>query len=214
MRIRYEGLEYEVHAIHESPDGLAYFIEVPDYGFWFVNDRNIKVIDVSVPCDWTAETYPSYLNGFTIIGPPCMTKSIEAFESCVEYDHDYIESYNGSKEYDYTCIEALREFARNEEKRKLQTFFSECFPEDWPQRGLEWSEIVEKYCHNVPSKGYLSSMLDALKHFCVEYYYRDEREIEEKLLLEYGCFYWPSEEGRFVKPWLDQLVRMFEENIR
>jgi len=199
MRIRYDGLEFEVHAIHDSPGGISYFIDHPDYGFQLVSDRNIKVIDDFMPSDWTTEVYPNYLDGFTITGPPCMTKSIESFEGCVEHYYVY--------------IEALQEFARNEEKRKLQTFFSECFPEDWPQRGLEWSEIVEKYCHNVPSKGYLSSMLDALKHFCVEYYYRDEREIEEKLLLEYGCFYWPSEEGRFVKPWLDQLVRMFEENF-
>ena len=199
MRILYDNMEFEVHAIQESAEGLNYFVEYPDFGFYFVHDRNIKIIDDSMPKDWTSEVYPDYL-GFTIIGPPCMTKDIKSFEGSIEHVHAH--------------IEALQEFARKEERRKLQEFFGGCFPENWRQNARKWSDVVEKYFCDAPSRGHLASVLDALNHFSADCINRDEREIEEELLLEYHCFYWPSEEDRFVKPWLDLLIHMFEMEIK
>ena len=194
MRIKHNGLEYEVHAILVDPSGLSYFIEDQDYGFTFVGDRNIIFIDNSMPGEWSINAFHDYLSGMYIIGPPCITESIESFEGCVEHF--------------YASLEQLKIFAKREETRKLEDFFSHCFPENWSQRGLDWRMIVEEYFKQASSKGYLASVTGALKHYYNACERHDDRDIEEELLLKYGCFYWPSEEGHFVKPWLAQLIQM------
>jgi len=106
------------------------------------------------------------------------------------------------------------------EEQKMRTFLSECFPENWKEQHSTWQDAVKDYMRSrSPSNGFLWSVSDLLAHYYSVNRNNDDRTIEEELLLNYGCNYWPSEESKFVKPWILQLIDMLgkidaEEFIR
>jgi len=93
------------------------------------------------------------------------------------------------------------------EEQKTRTFLSACFPEDWKERHPTWQAAVMDYIHSKsPTSGFLSSVSETLAHYYYLHRNTEDNTIEEDLLLNYGCYYWPSEENKFVKPWILQLI--------
>jgi len=200
------GKHYIVYAVQfEDNDSIEYLIKTDTGRPFFFPANLFEVIDTQWPHEewhFGQFQYPFVKDGivryFYILGSKEMATDYDLLASMVEHDREGLLHF---KEW--------RKRIDQYEEQRLRTFLTECFPEDWKERYSSWQNAVGNFIQSQsPSNGFLISLSDSLMLYYKSKRYCDDRTIEEDLLLNYGCHYWPSEENQFAKPWLLQLLDM------
>jgi hypothetical protein len=90
----------------------------------------------------------------------------------------------------------------------LSNFFSAYFHEDWPCEAESPEAVISGYVQTAPL-GDVEVLAEAIRQYSGEF--SNEKELEEKLFTDLGCYYRPSTLGLSAKAWLgrvaDQLLR-------
>jgi len=93
----------------------------------------------------------------------------------------------------------------------LSAFFSAYFHEDWPCDGDTPEGIIAKYAHRARPAD-VRSLSEAIRNYTREF--AGDRESEENLFTELGCYYRPSADGVLAKAWLEDVARLLLSEAR
>jgi hypothetical protein len=85
----------------------------------------------------------------------------------------------------------------------LGNFFSAYFHEDWPCEAESPEAVIAGYIRTAEPSD-VRSLGKAVRDYSQAF--ADDKELEEKLFKELGCYYRPSAEGVSVKAWLENVA--------
>ena len=85
----------------------------------------------------------------------------------------------------------------------LSNFFSAYFHEDWPCDAESPEAVITEYVETATTSE-LRTLSQAIREYARGY--NSDRELEEKLFSELGCYYRPSEQGISAKTWLETIA--------
>jgi hypothetical protein len=85
----------------------------------------------------------------------------------------------------------------------LQNFFSAYFHEDWPCEAESPEAVVAGYVRTA-KPSHLRSLSKAIQEYSREF--ASDRELEENLFKDLGCYYRPSTQGLSAKAWLENVA--------
>jgi len=98
----------------------------------------------------------------------------------------------------------MNTFKKDPKQELLVNFFSAYFHEDWPCEAKTPEEVVTAYAKGTVSDEKIGILCKAILEFSRRF--DDEKELEEKLFSELGCYYTPSADGLSPKEWLKRVV--------
>jgi hypothetical protein len=85
----------------------------------------------------------------------------------------------------------------------LSDFFSAYFHEDWPCEAESPAAVLAGYIQTATPSA-VRSLGQAIRHYSQSF--ASDKELEEKLFTELGCYYRPSVEGLSAKAWLESVA--------
>lgn len=91
----------------------------------------------------------------------------------------------------------------------LKKVFSAYFHQDWRVHGNTPEHVLSAYLATKPSAAKLRELAEGIRQFVDTY--QNEAALDQALLTELGCYYWPPGANSITSTWLRHVASRFAD---
>lgn len=93
------------------------------------------------------------------------------------------------------------------DEQALAEFLTAYFHQDWSIDGPDWQEIAKLFLQDRPAPETLQAIVRALNQLAGA---EDDQVLRERLLNEFGCYYYPGGAPGAMRDWLLELAAVLQ----
>jgi hypothetical protein len=104
-----------------------------------------------------------------------------------------------------------RASAMTKDEQALAGFLTGYFHQDWSMDSLDWRGVANLFLQDGPPPETLQAIVRALNQLAGS---RDDAVLSQRLLKEFGCYYYPGAAPGVVRDWLLELAEVLHRAAR